>query len=392
VLTLRVLAAVALTAPVLAIGSGPSAAVRLCQGEVVTIEAPASGATVLGTEGPDVIDGIGRHHLTIDGGGGDDVICTGPGGGITARGGPGADRIEGGQDEYDVVLDGGPGDDVLRIVGAGSVTGGEGNDRLIDANGPSYQRVTLVPGPGDDVVVGSGRRLSELQFGGTAGVRISVPDGVADGEGHDTFTGIGVFVGSTGSDTFLGSPRADWFLGDAAMRPGSAPDVAYGAGGRDSLTMRGWAHGGTGADSIRIYGDRSTAKGGAGDDRIVAPSGSRCLTRVNCQGNVDGGSGRDRVTFGASGGRGVRVDLSRRRARQGAYVTTVARVEDVVGTARADVLIGNTHDNTLRGGRGNDVLRGHRGADRLFGEGGRDRADGGTGADRCVAEMTSSCR
>lgn len=390
-LSLRVVAAVALTAPLLVVGSGPAAAVRLCQGEVVTIEAPASGATVLGTEGPDVIDGIGRNDLTIDGRGGDDVICSGPGGGITVHGGAGADRIEGGRDEYDVVLDGGPGDDVLRIVGSGSVIGGEGNDRLIDANGASHRSVTLVPGPGDDVVAGAGHRLSELQFGGTSGVRISVPDGVADGEGHDAFSGIGVFVGSAASDTFLGSSRADWFRGDAAMRPDSAPDLAYGAAGRDSLTLRGWVHGGTGGDSIRIYGDRSTAKGGAGDDRIIAPSGSRCLQRVNCQGRVDGNSGRDRVSFQASGGRGVRVDLSRRRARQGAYVTTVARVEDVVGTARADVLIGNTHDNTLRGGRGNDVLRGHRGADRLLGEGGRDRADGGAGADKCVAEMTRSC-
>lgn len=391
-LSIRLVAVAALAAPVLLVGGGSAAAaVRLCQGEVVTIEAPASGATVLGTEGPDVIDGIGRHDLTIDGRGGDDVICSGPGGGITVHGGAGADRIEGGQDEYDVVLDGGPGDDVLRMVGSGSVTGGEGNDRLVDANGTSHRSVTLVPGPGDDVVAGAGHPLSQLQFGGTSGVRISVPDGVADGEGHDVFSGIGVFVGSAASDTFLGSSRADTFRGDASMRLDAAPDVAYGAGGRDSIALRGWAHGGTGGDTIGIYGDRSTAKGGAGDDLIAAPSGSRCPTRVNCQGQVDGGSGRDRVTFRASGGRGVRVDLSRRRARQGAYVTTVARVEDVVGTARADVLIGNTHDNTLRGGRGDDVLRGHRGADRLLGESGRDRADGGTGADECVTEMTRSC-
>lgn len=386
-LSIRLVAVAALAAPVLTVGGGPAAAaVRLCQGEEVTIEAPASGTTVRGTEGPDVIDGIGRNGITILGLGGDDVICTGPGMGVVVDGGDGDDRIEGGDRAYEetghlevVDLSGGAGNDVLRIVTPGNVTGGPGNDRLVVEDVEILASVDVVPGPGDDVVVGDGRSTT-LLFGGTSGVRISVPDGLADGEGHDTFSGVGRFVGTQASDSFVGGTGRDDFTGEPGRLDG-APDTASGGGGRDLLRLRGEAFGQGGRDVLIVQGHGSVAHGGPGDDVLLAPP-SRACASGRCRIELDGGAGRDRVRFESSAGQGVRVDLAKGRARHGRYVSVLRSLEDVVGTKRPDVLLGNERANRLEGGNGPDVLSGR---------GGRDVADGGPGRDRCRAEVRRSC-
>ncbi|WP_193614176.1 hypothetical protein [Nocardioides lijunqiniae] len=357
------------------------AAPTTCQGQPVTIVATADATTVQGTEGPDVIDGAGRGSLTILGLGGDDVICSGAGSYVT--------------------IDGGDGDDELLFVGDGDGEGrgGGGDDRLVDAtyNWPS---VTMVPGPGDDTVVGRAR-VTRLVFGGSAGVRIVAGDGIADGEGHDTFSGIRRFVGTAASDTFVGSESDDSFRGGPetdGSTPSGAPDVAFGGGGSDFLELVGRAEGGEGSDGLRVHGPNASASGGPGSDRLLLFPGSSCTTA--CRLHADGGAGLDRVTLNP-GGRGVRVDLTSGRASMGdrGRVSLVG-LEDVVGTAYQDVIIGNARPNRLYGEGGHDLLRGRGGADRLYGAGGRDvldggggrdRADGGLARDRCQAEVRRSC-
>ena len=51
---------------------------------------------------------------------------------------------------------------------------------------------------------------------------------------------------------------------------------------------------------------------------------------------------------------------------------TLARVEDVVGSAHADRLTGDDGPNLLRAGDGNDVLIGNGDRDRLYGDAGDD--------------------
>ncbi|GAA4691481.1 calcium-binding protein [Nocardioides conyzicola] len=427
-----------------AVGAAPAgAATRYCQGQLVTIEATASDTTVTGTEGPDVIDGVGRVRLTINGLGGDDVICTGPGHQIVVHGGEGDDSLEseivgglGGPTQ----LYGEAGDDTLRLAGDPSAGGyavdnskaygGEGDDQLIS----EVEYADLTPGPGDDTIVGS--EHTQLHFGGTAGVRIEVAAGTADGEGHDTFTRIWQFTGSPGPDTFIGSDGADHFgRGDA---PGSAlnTDVATGGGGRDSLVVaRGTVDGGDGNDSVGVV-DGGTASGGAGNDHVgVGVSGTArggpgndhlsvqwqkkeargavrlfgdggadrfevqfmgtdwatpCADPGTCRTVLDGGTGQDAVAF-TTYRFGMVVDLHAGRIRHEDARGKIRGIEDVSGTRFADRLLGDDRANVLRGHDGADVLVGRGGSDQLIGGSGKDRAVGGPGRDRCVAERKSSC-
>nr|WP_227464682.1 calcium-binding protein [Nocardioides lijunqiniae] len=368
------------------VAAGPTgsagAAPTTCQGQPVTIVATAGSSTVQGTEGPDVIDGAGRSSLTILGLGGDDVICSGAGTSVT--------------------IDGGDGDDELLFVGDGDGEGrgGEGDDRLVDATTYDLNSVTMIPGPGDDTVVGHDR-VTRLVFGGTAGVRILAADGIADGEGHDTFTGIRRFVGTGASDTFVGSESDDSFRGGPetdGSTPSGAPDVAFGGGGSDFLELVGRAEGGEGSDGLRVHGPNASASGGPGSDRLLLFPGFACTSA--CRVSADGGAGVDRVTLNPEYG-GVRVNLSSGRASMGASGrASLVNVEDVVGTWYRDVIIGNARRNRLYGEGGRDVLRGRAGADKLYGAngrdvlvggGGRDRAVGGLDRDRCQAEVRRSC-
>lgn len=110
--------AVAGLVPVLAFGASGTPAKPTCHGRA---------ATILGSRGPDRLQGTahsdvivaGRGDDVVAGRGGDDSICAGRGA-DTIRGGGGRDRLQGG-----------PGDDLLD--GGGEIdrcTGGRGNDRL----------------------------------------------------------------------------------------------------------------------------------------------------------------------------------------------------------------------------------------------------------------------
>jgi peptidoglycan hydrolase-like protein with peptidoglycan-binding domain len=114
----------ALAAPQVAAGAGPV----LCQGEEATLVGTQGADVLIGTAGRDVIVGLGGEDR-IEGLGGADLICAGPGR-DTVRGGAGGDRIFGeagddflygdGGDDY---VAGGGGDDVIE--------GGFGSDQLL---------------------------------------------------------------------------------------------------------------------------------------------------------------------------------------------------------------------------------------------------------------------
>ena len=135
---------------------GPvSGAGTICNGQAATIIVQESGVVTTGTDGDDVIIGTFGPD-TIDGGAGHDTIC-GHSGDDVINGGPGNDHIQGGNSEDIVnggagndVLFGGNGDDEVNgQSGTDIVLGERGNDTLI--GDPAVD--TIYPGPGNDEII-----------------------------------------------------------------------------------------------------------------------------------------------------------------------------------------------------------------------------------------------
>lgn len=149
----------------LAIGeSAPPEGGVTCMGLAATIIGTDGDDVLDGTEGADVIVGL-RGNDTINGLGGDDIICGGLGL-DQLRGGDGNDKLLGGN-ANDVIsgeggddmiwggtgwdrLIGGVGDDILRGgIGNDHLAGGDGNDRLFGQEGFDH----LDGGAGDNLLV-----------------------------------------------------------------------------------------------------------------------------------------------------------------------------------------------------------------------------------------------
>lgn len=379
-------------------------AAATCAGRTATVVGTDGNDVLHGTPGPDVIAGLGGND-TVLGLGGHDRIC----------GGPGSDRLVGGRGA-DLLLGG---LDWLHVTDEGStermgdvLAGGAGDDRLV----PGRDRR-----PADDVI------LDSLSWeSATQGVRLDVGAGLATGEGRDRFDARGAWVvGSDRGDRILGSGRSDHVdsgRGADVVRGGDGPDriVAdpyqgvggadhvFGGAGADQLSSFGGddvVHGGPGADVIDDFGPAADRLyGGAGPDRI--------FTQI-----VDAAGG-DQVV---DGGPGVRdfVDLHTQRINPttepstadwdmgtGALVFTldhpvslsVAHIEradlsawgttwTVRGTDGPDLLMASGSWGTVfRGGHGNDTFMGSAYDDTFRGGLGRDHGLGmGDGVDTCVS-------
>ncbi|MEE9415117.1 MAG: DUF4038 domain-containing protein [Acidimicrobiales bacterium] len=137
----------------------------LCAGVVATMIGTDGDDVLIGTGGRDVIVALGGNDV-IDGRGGDDLICAGSGN----------DRVLGGRGD----------DTIYGEAGKDSLKGGSGSDHLIGAAG----RDKLYGSRGDDVLdAGRGR------------------DRLAGGPGAD------LLKGGAGRDRLLGGPGRDRCLG-----------------------------------------------------------------------------------------------------------------------------------------------------------------------------------
>jgi serralysin len=97
--------------------------------------------------------------------------------------------------------------------------------------------------------------------------------------------------------------------------------------------------------------------------------------------SVDGGTGRDTVSFHAAKS-GVGLDLGKGAGTSGAASGfTFKSIEKVTGSNFADTITGDSAKNTLSGGGGNDKVSGGAGNDRLSGGLGNDKLTGGLGSD-----------
>ncbi|MGJ8546026.1 MAG: calcium-binding protein [Sulfitobacter sp.] len=160
----------------------------------------ASGFTVTGSTGDEVVDGSTGDDVlsglggedTLNGGTGDDVIRGGREDDVL-RGGGGNDRMYGQAD--DDLLNGGGGNDLLN--------GGGGSDRVNGGKGNDFVK----SGGGDDVSKGGAG--NDKVFGNAGADRL---DG---GAGQDLVNGGGdddVLIGGRGNDVLKGGGGADVFV------------------------------------------------------------------------------------------------------------------------------------------------------------------------------------
>lgn len=269
------------------------------------VDPPTCGgkaATIVGTDGPDYLQGTPGDDVVVLGAGndrfhgldGDDVICGGAGNDVI-RGGDGDDvvwvvkdpegregfdtistgrgrdyvnstspypdiRLGAGDDRADVTfltggLRAGRGDDLVRFDRTSpKMDGGPGDDRFVQVDsgitdpGPYNNATTsvIIGGPGHD----------RLRFTTQEDVRIDVPEGEARWRaGRMRFHELEAYAGGHGDDALIGSHRGERLSG------GDGNDLLIGGPGRDVL------QGGPGRD--RAYG-------GPGRDRCTAETERSC--------------------------------------------------------------------------------------------------------------------
>jgi Ca2+-binding RTX toxin-like protein len=333
------------------------------------------------------------------------------------QGGPGNDKLTGGELTADNLL-GEDGADELRGLG--------GNDRLSGGSGAGDLGDFSDGGAGRDFFDGSSG--NDVNLGGTGDdsfATLTLADGsdVYDGGvGRDTISVQRVFANSItldgqpgdglpgendnmivegvntgpGNDTITGSNA------DESFSTGGGNDVVNAGGGNDNVFASEGAdtsNGGPGDDTMFDSEGNDTLLGGDGNDEMAGGDGA---DNLNGQGGDDtyvsaffddepdvfaGGDGIDRADYsGANGPVAVDPDGQADDGVAGERDNIGADVEDVLGSKFGDTLVGNDLSNELIGGQGNDVLRGAGGQDGLRGERGADDIDGGNGRDSLEGE------
>ncbi len=356
-------------------------------------------ATIVGTEGNDVLEGTAKPDVIWAGAGndvvygylGNDVICGGPGDDLI-HGGRGNDWIdgEGGADRVfgdlgDDKVTGGAGnrDEVSGGLGIDTVSGGPGDEDLVRGD-YGYDRMDGGPGSGDIASFATavaGRKGS--------GVWASLKAHKAFGDGHDRLFRFESIEGSAFHDTLIGDGHANVIDG------GPGNDRIVGGGGKDTLI------GGQGDDacvggSVRESCGKEAAPRGSAYVRLDPdPEGGGGLQIV-------GGSGADKLTVAydgnsfevgaasalASGEGCAYASANRRRVSCPAQPARWLMADlgpgndsfEVEGSLSAVDFVrvnGGDGDDLIRGGPEDDLLQSGPGADRVYGEGGDDGVIGG---------------
>jgi Ca2+-binding RTX toxin-like protein len=358
-------------------------------------------ATIVGTDGNDVINGTEKADViwsgpgddTIYGGLGNDVICGGAGDDLI-HGGRGNDWLDGdaGTDRVfgdlgDDHVGGGSGDrdEVSGGLGIDTVSGGSGNEDLVRGD-YGYDRMDGGPGQGD--IASFSTAVAGLKG---AGVWVSLPRHKALGDGHDRLFRFEAIEGSAFHDTLIGDGRPNTIVG------GPGNDTIRGGGGRDTL------NGGQGDDHCQ-----------GGPTRIScgpepAPAGSAYITLdPNPAGGaglqIVGGNGPDTFTV-AFAEEAFTVGAAAPLAAGEGCARTAGDPKQVtcptLGPGRwlmADLGPGNdslTVEGSLEavdfirvnGGEGNDTIKGGPEEDLLQSGPGSDHLYGGDGSDGLIGGL-----
>ena len=405
---MKAFAKIAAVAAVLTVGSALGATAGADPTERGTeIEAPrchGRQATIVGTDGNDVLHGTpgrdviwgGKGDDTIYGSLGNDLLCGGPGsdlihggrGNDTVDGGAGADDQVNGDLGDDKVLGGaGNADDVAGDLGIDIVNGGPGDDDLVHGD-YGYDRMAGGAGTGDIASFATARA-----GGKGSGVWVSLKAHRAFGDGHDRLFQFEGIEGSAFRDTLIGDKQAN------AIDGGPGDDHLTGAGGRDEID------GGQGSDRCKgakgrtlscgkeappkgsAYVELDTTEGGGAGLQIVGGAGSDHFVvafdetsqafGVTARKALASGPGcthppgdAKRLTCPTNGpGRWLLADLG-----PGDDSLAVEGSLLEVGGVR---LAGGEGNDVIKGGPEDDLIESGPGADKLYGGAGADGLVGG---------------
>ncbi|MEM1345579.1 MAG: calcium-binding protein [Pseudomonadota bacterium] len=324
---------------------------------------------LFGEDGDDRLFGVEGDDL-LNGGDGDDQLSGGEGN-DTLIGGNGDDRLEG--DDGDDTLKGGPGRDILEDSPGDDLLMGEEQNDLFIIDFRSTGNDTLNGGPGRDTVrydVSNGVEVNLTNSNRNSGVALG-----------DRYISIENVQGSRGDDTLTGDQAAN------SLGAGRGNDQLRGQGGSDTLK------GGSGDDTLyaqtaamRDETDGNLLEGGRDNDRLFGEAGQDTLNGGPGVDTVNGGDGRDLLTFiDELAGVGVYLANNSRNAGN-ALGERYALIEDVEGSAFDDTIVGGLDDNEITGLGGDDILSGQGGSDTLKGGEGNDTLYAQTAGTRSEAE------
>lgn len=220
------------------------------------------------------------------------------------------------------------------------------------------------------------------------------PDTLIRGDGPHTIHGLGgddFLVGGRGFDRIYGDNGNDYLYGgdpadDLAGIPSRTGDFLVGGHGDDKLFVASGncvLGGGTGNDTIIGGSGDDDIGGDLGFDVVSGGAGDDIFTVIDDD-EIDGGAGRDEITFYLlQVGTGVKLNLASRLAQEtgAAGRLKVALIEDIYGSPGADSFTGTAQGNKLDGASGHDRLAGAGGNDTLWGGIGNDTIIGGAGKD-----------
>jgi Ca2+-binding RTX toxin-like protein len=357
-------------------------------------------ATIVGTEGDDVLQGTPGRDV-IWGGGGDDTISGSLGNDLLC-GGPGADLIHGGRGND--VADGGAGDGdrVIGDLGDDKLLGGSGNDDEVAGSlgidtlngGPGnfdlvhgdygYDRMDGGPGKGDVASF-----ATDVGAGKDGGVKASLTAHRARGDGHDRLFRFESLEGSAFDDILVGDHQGN------AIDGGAGDDVIRGGGGKDELL------GGQGSDRCNGAKGRTTSCGqeakltaSAYVELDPVPGGGGGLDLIGGSGNDDFTVAFDEAssTFGITAAKGIALGPGCSRVStvqascpsDGPARWFMADLGPGRDSLRVEGSLAGAQNVRLAGGLGNDTIRGGSEDDLIEGGVGADRLAGGAGADGLI--------
>lgn len=370
--------------------------VRRCHGRRATIVGTDGNDVIHGTPGRDVIWG-GPGNDTIYGELGNDLICGGAGndvihggrGNDVVDGGNGTDRVYGDLGDDKVLGGAGNRDEVSGGLGIDIVNGGPGNEDYVHGD-YGWDRMSGGAGKGDIASF-----ATDVAASNGAGVWASLAAHRAYGDGHDKLFGFEALEGSAFRDTLIGNKQ------DNVIYGGPGNDHLYGGGGSNTLD------GGQGSDTCHGANGTTISCGKEPPPRgsayvtldTTAPGGGAGLQIV-------GGAGGDHFVVAydeASESFGV---TARERLAAGPGCEHAPHLPDQVncptqGPARwlmADLGPGNDSfrvEGSLQavgfvrvaGGPGNDVIHGGPEPDLFEAGPGADKLYGGAGADGLVGGL-----
>ena len=259
--------------------------------------------------------------MTIDGGGGNDLLIGGRGVDVL-NGGAGADTLIAG-DGRNTLSGGGGADFLLGGAGTDVLTGGGGHDVLVAGGGDN----TLIGGAGPDEFViqrtagavttidrfdaAQGDRLlwnagfDRLRIGHDKAGDLTITVGRGDASQEVIFEGDSsvaqILPGLVlpcwegGALRFAGGSTGTLFLADPSggtVRADGANETLIGQGGRDTLIA------GPGGDTLVAGSGNDTLKGGTGNDILLGGSGDDRLIAGTGDDVMDGGTGNATLIAG----------------------------------------------------------------------------------------------